>query len=122
VAKDKGPTSLYDLKTLTGNVEVETVERAAKFSTQQETFLKQYSEKHARIVAKCKDIQAKSHSLADDLFTVAMEVANLSELFKECDLPHNVFMYFKLGELIHRSGDFLIHQGELFKRDISDWL
>lgn len=52
------------------------------------------------LAKKCKDIQIKSHALADEYYALASEVLRLAHIQKNVDVPQLVMLYDKISNLI----------------------
>ena len=87
IEEEVGPRNIYEFRTITGEIEVERRRNATKFCDQMTNFTKQYYKVSKFIGARCKDLQARSHQLADDYFAIGAEIAHFSELMKLTEIP-----------------------------------
>ena len=121
IEEEVGPRNIYEFKTLSGEIEVERRRAATRFCDQMGTFTKQYHKISAYIAKRCKDLQARAHTLADDYFAIGAEVNHFSELMKITEIPQAVKFYRRLSDLIIRSGDHTIRSGELMNQNLAAW-
>ena len=113
IEEEVGPRNIYEFRTLTGEIEVERRRKATKFCDQMANFTKQYHKIAKFIANRAKDLQARSHELADDYFAIGAEISHFAELMKLTDIPQAHKFYRRLGDLIIRNGDHAIRSGEL---------
>lgn len=51
------------------------------------TFTQQYEKISKFIASRCKELQARAHTLADDYFAIGAEINHFSELMKLTEIP-----------------------------------
>ena len=74
-----------------------------------------------RIAKKCKNIQIKSHEIADDYYAVATQIQTLGDLLKPTEIPQISYFYKRLQELVSQNGDFILQSGELMNNNLNGW-
>lgn len=116
-----GPRNIYEFKTLTGEIEVERRRKATKFCDQMSTYTQQYHKISKFIATRCKELQARAHTLADDFFAIGAEINHFSELMKLTEIPQAHKFYRRLSDLIVRHGDHTIRSGELMNQNLAAW-
>lgn len=119
IEEEHGPRNIYEFKTITGEIEVEQRRKAKDFCDKMGTFAKQYEKINGYIAARCKQLQLKAHSLADDYYAIGSELCHLSELLKTTEIPQSVNMYRRLADLIILNGDYCIQSGELMNQQLA---
>lgn len=121
IEEEVGPRNIYEFRTITGEIEVERRRNATKFCDQMTNFTKQYHKIAKYIGSRCKDLQARSHQLADDYFAIGAEISHFSELLKLTEIPQAVKFYRRMSDLIIRNGDHTIRSGELINNHVASW-
>lgn len=87
IEEEVGPRNIYEFRTITGEIEVERRRKATKFCDQMGSFTKQYHKIAKYIARRAKDLQARSHELADDYFAIGAEINHFAELMKLTEIP-----------------------------------
>lgn len=113
IEEEVGPKNIFEFKTLTGEIETEARAKATKFCDGLDTFGKQYQKMNELVCKYVKELQLRSHELADDYYAIGACVNSLQELLKMADIPQAVHFYKRISDLIIKTGDFTLETGEL---------
>ncbi len=68
-----------------------------------------------------KELQIKSHELADDYYAVGAAINNFQELLKIADIPQATHLYKRMGDLVIKNGDFTLTTGEMMNHHLGSW-
>jgi len=121
IEEEVGPKNIFEFKTLTGEIETEARAKATKFCDSLDGFGKQYKNINEAICKAVKELQLKSHELADDYYAIGACVNSLQELVKLADIPQAVHFYKRISDLIIKTGDFCLETGELMNHQAGSW-
>lgn len=121
IEEEVGPKNIFEFKTLTGEIETEARAKATKFCDSLDGFGKQYNNINTAICKYVKELQLKSHELADDYYAIGACVNSLQELTKLADIPQSVHFYKRISDLVIKTGDFVLETGELFNHNAGSW-
>lgn len=73
------------------------------------------------ICKKTKELQFRSHELADDYYAVGAEISHFAELLKAAEIPQITNFYKRISDMMVKNGDFILHSGELINQSIGSW-
>lgn len=121
IEEETGPKNIFEFKTLTGEIETEARAKASKFCDSLDGFGKQYYNINNLICKYVKELQLKSHELADDYYAIGACVNSLQELTKLGDIPQAVHFYKRISDLSIKTGDFVLETGELMNHQCGSW-
>ena len=60
-----------------------------------------------------KKLQFRSHELADDYYGIGAEINHFAEMLSVAEIPQISNFYKRLGDMMMKNGDFVLHTGEL---------
>jgi hypothetical protein len=60
-----------------------------------------------------KKLQFRSHELADDYYGIGAEINHFAEMLSVAEIPQITNFYKRLGDMMIKNGDFILHTGEL---------
>lgn len=121
IEQEQGPKNIYEFKTLTGEIEVDKRERATKFCEQLKNFSRRFELLNNFICDRSKELQFRSHALADDYFAIAAEIKAIAEMLQCAEIPQITNFYNRIADMMVKNGDFVLHSGELVNQSVGSW-
>ena len=106
---EQGPKSIMEFKTLTGEIEIQSTQKAKEFCENLSEFVTISKESTGYISQKCKELQIKSHDLADEYFAIAGELKRLASANQKCEVPQLVMLYDKMSQIISANGSLIMN-------------